>query len=350
MTTIENYDFSQHEAEHYATHEFSYGLAIIDEARHKILVIKTREGFYGFPKGHRNDNETAEDAAIRETREETGITISREALTGKHYSIIYEGEITEEQLNRHIPKQIARGERPHWNKPGPVTREAVIYVAHGDSETLVPKADIEEDVSMAEWLDIDEALRLMEETKSNHAEIMIKIMESGLRGENKKTAGRSIRERLETDVKCKGVIIINATADKALMFQDPKQQDELHSLEDVEKAGIKIDPAIRQGKARVSILKNNIYYKIGFRIYTATAEMETTPPEGMAWYTLAEANEKFSHSACLGILTKVLSRELHSKTMGGCDFGKKSNIWIFVIIMTLILLLILYLVWPLYFG
>lgn len=41
----------------------------------KVLMVKNPEGMWGFPKGHREDNETPIEAAIRETQEETGIIV-----------------------------------------------------------------------------------------------------------------------------------------------------------------------------------------------------------------------------------------------------------------------------------
>ena len=39
----------------------------------KVLVIKHNRGHYGFPKGHVEDNETEEETAIREVKEETNV-------------------------------------------------------------------------------------------------------------------------------------------------------------------------------------------------------------------------------------------------------------------------------------
>ena len=39
----------------------------------KVLIIKHNQGHYGFPKGHVEKNETEQETAIRETKEETNI-------------------------------------------------------------------------------------------------------------------------------------------------------------------------------------------------------------------------------------------------------------------------------------
>lgn len=39
----------------------------------KVLVVKHNKGHYGLPKGHVENNETEEETAIRETKEETNV-------------------------------------------------------------------------------------------------------------------------------------------------------------------------------------------------------------------------------------------------------------------------------------
>lgn len=47
-------------------------ICISDE---KVLVIRQKQGFYGFPKGHVEEAETEVETAIRETKEETNIDV-----------------------------------------------------------------------------------------------------------------------------------------------------------------------------------------------------------------------------------------------------------------------------------
>ena len=49
----------------------SCGCIVINHG--KVLLIKQHQGFYGFPKGHMEKNETEIETALRETKEETGI-------------------------------------------------------------------------------------------------------------------------------------------------------------------------------------------------------------------------------------------------------------------------------------
>ena len=41
----------------------------------RYVVVRSLEGYYGFPKGHIEGKETEEEAAIREIREETGLSV-----------------------------------------------------------------------------------------------------------------------------------------------------------------------------------------------------------------------------------------------------------------------------------
>ena len=57
--------------------EFSYGAVIykkIDEHTLFLLVYSNRNKTWGFPKGHIEPDETTENAALREIKEETGLT------------------------------------------------------------------------------------------------------------------------------------------------------------------------------------------------------------------------------------------------------------------------------------
>ena len=41
----------------------------------EYVIIRSLEGYYGFPKGHCEAGETEEETALREIREETGLTV-----------------------------------------------------------------------------------------------------------------------------------------------------------------------------------------------------------------------------------------------------------------------------------
>ena len=41
----------------------------------KYVIIRSLEGYYGYPKGHCESGETEEETALREVREETGLSV-----------------------------------------------------------------------------------------------------------------------------------------------------------------------------------------------------------------------------------------------------------------------------------
>ena len=65
--------------------EKSCGCIIIKDG--KVLLIKHNVGHWGFPKGHIEENETEEETAIREVKEETNIDV--EIIEGKRYKEEY---------------------------------------------------------------------------------------------------------------------------------------------------------------------------------------------------------------------------------------------------------------------
>ena len=52
------------------------GALIFDNTKNKILLVQSKGNFWGIPKGTVKENEHIYDSAIREVKEETGITIS----------------------------------------------------------------------------------------------------------------------------------------------------------------------------------------------------------------------------------------------------------------------------------
>ena len=71
----------------YATAKVSAGAAIFDDGGRILLVKRTSDGTWGFPAGGVDPNESASEAAIRETREETGIEARIDELID-----VYHGE------------------------------------------------------------------------------------------------------------------------------------------------------------------------------------------------------------------------------------------------------------------
>jgi len=68
------------------TRRIRSGTLILDRCNKKILLIQSYRRFWGLPKGHVEENETIEQCAIRETEEETGITLTLRDL-GPAFSV-----------------------------------------------------------------------------------------------------------------------------------------------------------------------------------------------------------------------------------------------------------------------
>ena len=60
-----------------ARYEVSSGAVVFtrEDERIRYVIVRSLEGFYGFPKGHIEGTETEEEAAFREILEETGISV-----------------------------------------------------------------------------------------------------------------------------------------------------------------------------------------------------------------------------------------------------------------------------------
>ncbi len=59
------------------TYEISSGAIVFTRKNNNIyfVIIKSLEGYYGFPKGHIEEDESEIQAALREIREETGLDV-----------------------------------------------------------------------------------------------------------------------------------------------------------------------------------------------------------------------------------------------------------------------------------
>lgn len=80
----------------------------------RYVIIQSRAGIYGFPKGHCEGNETEEETALREIREETGL------------------------LPRLLPGFRRVIEYPLREKPG-VTKQVVYFTAEYRDQAPVPQ-------------------------------------------------------------------------------------------------------------------------------------------------------------------------------------------------------------------
>ncbi len=85
--------------------EFSYGIILYSKDNNivKYLLLKRREGWLDFPKGHIEKGENGYDAALRETFEETGVKLFKNNLDENfEYSIKYEFTYNNEDIIKNV--------------------------------------------------------------------------------------------------------------------------------------------------------------------------------------------------------------------------------------------------------
>ena len=116
--------------------EESCGAVVFTRADDKIryVLIQSLEGVYGFPKGHRKPGESREQTALREIREEVGLTVSL------------------------LPGFSAQEEFPLPEIPD--TRKRIVYfLAEYEKQAIVPQ---QEELSGYELCPFDEAMQLLQ--------------------------------------------------------------------------------------------------------------------------------------------------------------------------------------------
>lgn len=117
----------------------------------EILLIKhCRSGHWAFPKGHVEGNETEEQTALREVREETGLTVR--LIEGFRESVVYNP------------------------KPG-IRKEVVYFLAEPLTSTLIPQ---EEEISDITWMPLAKVQSSL--TFGNDKEIIEKAMKFSVSG------------------------------------------------------------------------------------------------------------------------------------------------------------------------
>jgi ADP-ribose pyrophosphatase YjhB (NUDIX family) len=72
---------------HYANPSLAVGVLVVDQ-ENRVLLVKRgeepRKGFWGLPAGFMEGDETAEQAAVRECQEETGLEVALDDLYAVH--------------------------------------------------------------------------------------------------------------------------------------------------------------------------------------------------------------------------------------------------------------------------
>ena len=95
--------------------------------QNKILMVKHNKGHWAFPKGPVENNETEQETAIRETKEETGI--EAEIISDERFIITYS------------PKEN-------------VMKDVIYFIAKPKNNLLNRQP---EEIAELEWVNIDEA-------------------------------------------------------------------------------------------------------------------------------------------------------------------------------------------------
>ncbi len=121
--------------------EKSCGCIVFDND--KILLIKDTNGNWGFPKGHVEENETEEQTAIRETKEETNIDV--EIDVSKRYVNHY---ITDTEIDKTVvlfkAKKLGGKEIPQEGEVNKITwvkaKDAFDILTFDNTKELLKKA------------------------------------------------------------------------------------------------------------------------------------------------------------------------------------------------------------------
>ena len=122
--------------------EKSCGIIVFDEDN-KVLLVKHKKGHYGFPKGHVEGNETEEETAIREVKEETNCDASiisgfREVITYSPKEDIIKDVVF--FLGKSINKNLNPQESEVSDAVFVTIEEAFELITHEDVEKLLRKA------------------------------------------------------------------------------------------------------------------------------------------------------------------------------------------------------------------
>ena len=117
--------------------------AIVYRKNNKIefLLLKHNAGHYTFPKGHVENNETEEETAIREIKEETNIEVKLD--TNFRYIVTYSP------------------------KPN-VTKDVIYFIAEKTNGIETPQ---ETEIELLKWAEKEEALNLI--TYDNDKQVLI---------------------------------------------------------------------------------------------------------------------------------------------------------------------------------
>lgn len=120
----------------------SYGIIPIfqnKEGKKEYLIVQNHGGFWGFPKGGSDESETAEQTAIREALEETGIKTNSEKL---REPISYTYEVGPEK-----------------------SKKVTLFPVFVDNKTVTLQ---ENELQRYEWVNLDQALKMIDLDNLKH--------------------------------------------------------------------------------------------------------------------------------------------------------------------------------------
>lgn len=112
---------------------------------HVLLLKHKYGGHWGFPKGHVERNENEDETALREVKEETGLTI--DLIDGFHETVEY---------------------RPKPN----IQKKVVYFLGQAHTDRVVKQ---EAEISEIRWLPIDDAVKWI--AFENHRQLLYKARE-----------------------------------------------------------------------------------------------------------------------------------------------------------------------------
>ena len=126
--------------------EKSCGAVVFTEAAEKIkyVLVESRSGVYGFPKGHVEGGESELDTALREVLEETGLVV--ETIDGFRREISYTFNMGDEVINKSVVYYLAE-----YSDQTPVAQESEL-----NSISLM---DLESAMSVLEFEDLKAILK-----------------------------------------------------------------------------------------------------------------------------------------------------------------------------------------------
>lgn len=87
--------------------DFSFGAIVFDKDYKKFLVLEHAAGHLGFPKGHKEGVETPQESALRELKEEAGVSaILSEKTFIQQYNFTFNGELFDKTVLYFVGKVI----------------------------------------------------------------------------------------------------------------------------------------------------------------------------------------------------------------------------------------------------